>query len=306
MGRQRKQPTRRAAWGGFDLSTTGLALGIRSARGEEAYAQTSMRGAVTWNGQPAFALRQIGTMIELLLRRLKDDGWSLDGCCLSFAVRQHDMVLLDANHQLLMPALSWQCNAATAAVRRLRTLGAEETVGRIEERFILPKLMWALGKERRLRHAVAHVMTTGDWIALMLTGKARLSTSDALSNGLLTQNRKQLAGDGSTTFNVIDFRGYTLHGWDHGAGVDPDAASRVELAAGGATGDAVGSKQADELKSHRHYQDPQGGTKYMTDANGANYGGARFSLNAGHTGYTGGNETRPTNVNLMYIIKATK
>ncbi len=195
MGKQRKQQTRTAAWGGFDLSTTGLALGIRSARGEEAYAQTRMRGAVTWNGQPAFELSHIGTMIESLLSRLKDDGWSFDGCSLSFAVRQHDMVLLDTNHQLLMPALSWQCNAATAEVRRLRTLGAEETVGRIEERFILPKLMWALGKERRLKRALAHVMTTGDWITLMLTGKARLSTSDALSNGLLTQDSKRLAGD---------------------------------------------------------------------------------------------------------------
>ena len=36
---------REAAWAGFDLSTTGLALGVRSRAGEEAYVQTKMRGA---------------------------------------------------------------------------------------------------------------------------------------------------------------------------------------------------------------------------------------------------------------------
>ena len=66
-------------------------------------------------------------------------------------------------------------------------------MGRVEERFILPKLMWALRKEPRLRKSIAHVMTTGDWIAHLLTGKARLSTSDALSNGLLLQKSKRLA-----------------------------------------------------------------------------------------------------------------
>ena len=55
--------------------------------------------------------------------------------------------------------------------------------------------MWALKKEPRLRKPLAQVMTTGDWIAYLLTGKARLSTSDALSNGLLVQKSKRLAGD---------------------------------------------------------------------------------------------------------------
>ena len=55
MARSKKKQ-KVAAWGGFDLSTTGLALGVRSRRGEEAYAHTKMRGAMKWKGQPAFAL----------------------------------------------------------------------------------------------------------------------------------------------------------------------------------------------------------------------------------------------------------
>ena len=182
-----------AAWGGFDLSTTGLALGVRSNSGDEAYVQAKMRGATKWRGQPAFDLQHTPGMILTLLDGLEKQGWDVAGMTFSFAVRQHDMVLLDKTGQLMMPALSWQCNAASKQVQQLRQLGAEDQVGRVEERFILPKLMWALSQAPALRKSVTQVMTTGDWIATMLTGKARLSTSDALSNGLLLQKNKQLA-----------------------------------------------------------------------------------------------------------------
>jgi sugar (pentulose or hexulose) kinase len=152
-----------------------------------------MRGATKWRGEPAFDLQHTGRMILKLLDALDKQGWDVAGMTMSFAVRQHDMVLLDQAGQLVMPALSWQCNAASKQVQQLRQQGAEQSVGRVEERFILPKLMWALSQAPAMRKKVAHVMTTGDWIATMLTGKARLSTSDALSNGLLLQQNKKLA-----------------------------------------------------------------------------------------------------------------
>lgn len=104
-------------------------------------------------------------------------------------------------------------------------------------------------------------------------------------------------GDGSTTFNLPDFRGYFLRGYDNSAGNDPDAASRTDRG-DGTTGDAVGTKQADRLESHRHYmtavdQLASGGT-------GANVNG---SGSIDYTSYTGGNETRPLNITVMWIIK---
>lgn len=188
-----KSDSKRVAWAGFDLSTTGLALGVRSKNGEEAYAQVKMLGATTWQGQPAFDLTQTPCLILTLLDDLESRGWAFVDTAFSFAVRQHDLVLLDGSGQLLMPALSWQCHAASQEVQELRRQGAEAVVGRVEERFILPKLMWVLRKEPRLRKAISHAMTTGDWIAGLLTGRARLSTSDALSNGLLVQKTKRLA-----------------------------------------------------------------------------------------------------------------
>jgi sugar (pentulose or hexulose) kinase len=186
---------------GIDESTTKTGVGVRSAASSpssavQAYADVGNRGGVRWQGQPAFDLAELPGMIVEVLDVLAARGWKFDQpAALSFSIRQHDMVLLGDGDELLLPALTWQCNAATAEVAALRSAGAEEIVGRIEERFILPKLLSVLAQDPSLRRRVRHVMTTGDYLAYQLTGQFRLSTSDALSNGLLEQRDKSLAVD---------------------------------------------------------------------------------------------------------------
>lgn len=101
-------------------------------------------------------------------------------------------------------------------------------------------------------------------------------------------------------FNLPDDRGMFSRGWDHGASVDPDAATRTAPGATGATltaGDHVGTEQADAFEAHVHTElRPWGG--------GAQSGsGAEGSFATVNTGSTGGNETRPTNRAYMPIIK---
>ena len=105
-------------------------------------------------------------------------------------------------------------------------------------------------------------------------------------------------GDGYTTFNLPDYRGEFLRGWDHAAANDPDAATRTDRG-DGTGGDVVGSKQADEIKAHVHTVNTD-----TLSATGGDTGGGfpEFSV-TGNTGSTGGNETRPRNVNVMYCIK---
>ncbi len=63
------------------------------------------------------------------------------------------------------------------------------------------------------------------------------------------------AGDGTTTFNLPDYRGQFLRGFDNAAGVDPNAAARLDRG-DGTTGDAVGTKQNNGTASHNHSVDP--------------------------------------------------
>lgn len=62
-------------------------------------------------------------------------------------------------------------------------------------------------------------------------------------------------GNGSTTFNLPDYRGRFLRGNDSGAGIDPDAGSRMDRG-DGTTGDVVGTKQNGALVSHLHSVNP--------------------------------------------------
>jgi hypothetical protein len=119
------------------------------------------------------------------------------------------------------------------------------------------------------------------------------------------------SGDNTSTFHLPDFRGRFLRGRDGNAGRDPDRASRTAMNPGGATGDAVGSTQGDQFRSHTHpyldiYFSENGG-------NGTSYVNAKGSGDSDSdnepweisrtSSATGGNETRPLNANVNYIIK---
>lgn len=87
--------------------------------------------------------------------------------------------------------------------------------------------------------------------------------------------------------NAPDLRGEFVRGWDNGKGTDP--------------GRSLASTQLDEFKSHTHQAK---GQDILTGASNA------FWWDAGNSGAatrttlaTGGSETRPRNIALMYCIK---
>jgi microcystin-dependent protein len=91
-------------------------------------------------------------------------------------------------------------------------------------------------------------------------------------------------GDGSTTFNLPDLRGEFVRGWDDGRGID--------------SARAFGSTQADELEAHTHTE-----TSTVDGSSTGQPGGDGGHSVTKNTGSTGGTETRPRNVALLYAIK---
>lgn len=94
-------------------------------------------------------------------------------------------------------------------------------------------------------------------------------------------------GDGATTFRIPDGRSEFERGWDDGRGVD--------------AGRAIGSAQADEIKSHNH-------VTVLPDGSIGSPGGAAASISGNLTANytssnTGGTETRPRNVAALACIK---
>ena len=112
------------------------------------------------------------------------------------------------------------------------------------------------------------------------------------------------SGDGTTTFNIPDFRGRFPRMWAHGATNDPDAATRTDRG-DSTTGDVVGSKQAEGLKAHTHIvytsDNPEGDTPYFQ--RDYTYMTSHQDIVSQLTSSTGGNETRPINMYVMRCIK---
>ena len=135
------------------------------------------------------------------------------------------------------------------------------------------------------------------------------------------------SGDGVTTFNLPDYRGTFLRGTDNGRGEDPDRATRTAMAAGGSTGDKVGSVEGQAFLSHNHAMNDPGhlhaqnvtanpgacpGSSIIRDDWAGDVSGAcayaqGVNTVAAGTGITlgaaGGNETRPFNANVNWIIR---
>ena len=99
------------------------------------------------------------------------------------------------------------------------------------------------------------------------------------------------AGDGSSTFNIPDLRGEFIRGWADDRAVD--------------TGRGFGSSQADDFKSHNHSYSSNGSGMagrinpgISAGFSGNGIGDVSFSISN-----TGGTETRPRNIALLYCIK---
>jgi microcystin-dependent protein len=105
------------------------------------------------------------------------------------------------------------------------------------------------------------------------------------------------AADGAH-FNVPDFRGRFLRGTDSAAGRDPNAATRTAMNTGGNTADNVGSIQAENVKSHQHT------IALGSDAGSGGMAAYGQTATTGiNTGLYGGDETRPINAGVNFIIK---
>lgn len=97
--------------------------------------------------------------------------------------------------------------------------------------------------------------------------------------------------EGAGNFRLPESRGEFLRGWDHGRGVD--------------AGRAVSSYQLDMLKSHAHEYSPMRGSGVVNSVSSKI--SAQSDANADNgatTAATGGVETRPRNLAVIWCIKA--
>lgn len=121
-------------------------------------------------------------------------------------------------------------------------------------------------------------------------------------------------GNGTPIFYLPDLRGIFLRGWSNGSNNDPDRSTRYPIQVGGASADNVGSYQYDTFQGHAHgpganFQSFSGKIGNPTENSGgagSQLGGSTSTGEAVTSSFDTirvGNETRPKNAYVKYIIK---
>ncbi len=101
----------------------------------------------------------------------------------------------------------------------------------------------------------------------------------------------------SSNFKVPNYKGYFLRGWGGSGSIAPDEASRTG-------GNVVGSTQTGQFKSHYHgYTGVDGNGSPDGSGDSKTTGAVTSYPRHSELDYEGGNETRPVNIAVNYIIK---
>jgi len=154
--------------------------------------------------------------------------------------------------------------------------------------------------------ALRFLSAAGTWVAAVPVGSVTMYAANTAPAGWLECNAAAVSrttyaglfaaigtvfgvGDGSTTFNLPDMRGEFARGWDNGRGIDPAR--------------AFGSAQADELEAHVHSVQPPAASDDTSSGLTTTGTGGAETITPYNTASTGGSETRPRNIALMFIIK---
>jgi xylulokinase len=115
--------------------------------------------------------------------------------CVGFSGQMHGAVLLDANDEVVRPALIWCDQRTEAQVEELSNLFGVDRVIQLTSNppltnFTLTKLLWVRENEPRNWQRVAHVMLPKDYVRFRLTGERAIDMADASGTLLLDVARR--------------------------------------------------------------------------------------------------------------------
>jgi len=180
-------------WLGLDVGTGGsralLIDGKARVRFSHIAAHEEMRmPKPLWAEQdPRDWWRASQAAIRGVLKAASIDGSAIEGVGLSG--QMHGLVLLDANREVIRPALIWCDQRSQRQVDEInRTAGPENVLRAIANPvltgFTLPKLLWVRDHEPELFHNVAHMLLPKDYVRMRLTGDFASDVSDASGTAL--------------------------------------------------------------------------------------------------------------------------
>jgi xylulokinase len=120
--------------------------------------------------------------------------------CVGFSGQMHGAVLLDAQDEVVRPALIWCDQRTEPQVEQLSSLFGVDRLIQLTcnpplTNFTLTKLLWVRENEPRNWERVAHVMLPKDYVRFQLTGERAIDMADASGTLLLDVARRQWSAE---------------------------------------------------------------------------------------------------------------
>ncbi|MBC7993995.1 MAG: xylulokinase, partial [Rhizobacter sp.] len=241
---------------GLDLGTSGVKAVLLSASGQllaESNAPLQVqRPHALWSEQnPADWLAATHQAVRELRQKATPAQWH-GVRALATAGQMHGAVLLDAEGEVLRPAILWNDGRSQAQCAELEAREPatwQITANRVMAGFTAPKLMWVAQHEPELFARVAKVLLPKDWLVWQLAGVMSSDCSDAAGTLWLDVAERcwsppMLAASGMradqmpTLHEGSDAVGTLLPRWAQAWGLRPDV--RVAAGAGDNAAGAIG------------------------------------------------------------------
>ncbi|GAB4375689.1 MAG: xylulokinase [Elainellaceae cyanobacterium] len=149
--------------------------------------------------QPGWTEQHPADWVAASLDALSEVAQQLDGnqpIALGLSGQMHGMVSLDADGQVIRPAILWNDQRTGKAVEAIEAaIPRQELIQRTGNPaitgFQLPKLVWLRSEEPQAYAQVQHVLLPKDYLGYVLTGEFATEPSDASGTGCLNLATRQ-------------------------------------------------------------------------------------------------------------------
>ena len=226
---------------GLDISTTGAKALLIDETGRVVASQTTAQPISTpkplWSEQnPADWWDGIAASIRQALAAANVRGDEV--ACIGLTGQMHGLVLLDADGDVLRPAIFWNDQRTHAHFDEItERIGFERLIQLTGNRaltgFTAPKILWVREHEPLVYAKAAHMLLPKDYIRYKLTGEYAMDLSDASGTSLLDVANRTWSNEVVDALDIPRSWLPTLvEGPDVTGGVSAEAAAATGLKAG--------------------------------------------------------------------------
>jgi xylulokinase len=226
---------------GIDLSTTGAKALLIDSDGHVVSSATTPLSLSTphplWSEQdPREWWAATANSIKQALATANASGE--DVAAIGLTGQMHGLVLLDANREVLRPAILWndqrcgaECDEIRARISRaelVQITGNDALTG-----FTAPKILWVETHEPEIYRRAHHVLLPKDYIRYKLTGTLAMDKADGSGTMLFDLRKRTWSSQILDTLNISpDWLPQTFEGHETTGEVTCDAAASTGLRAG--------------------------------------------------------------------------